>query len=262
MSASEFVAQVLETIPVKRGAALLVSSDLTGLALQAAARGTRFSADELLDLLKEKVGSSGTLLLPTFNFDFCDGKPFDLCRSPSRTGALSAAALSRKDFQRTRHPIHSFAVWGKERGPLCDLDNRSSFGPDSPFAFLHKSAAEMLIIGLDYQGSFTFVHYVEEAEGVPYRLHKEFRAPYIDGTGHEEIRSYSMYVRDLDRGVDSEVDPMGALLEEKKIASTVKVFGVPFRCVRLAEAYNEIARDIRKNQGRRLHVIRETARRV
>ena len=257
MKASEFMTAILEALLVREGKMLLVSSDLTGLALQAAARSERFSADELLDRLKEKVGHSGTLLLPTFNFDFCDGKPFDLRRSPSRTGALSAAALVREDFQRTHHPIHSFAVWGKERDTLCRLDNRSSFGPDSPFAYLHKNAAEMLIIGLGYQGAFTFVHYVEETESVPYRLHKEFRAPYVDAKGREEVRAYSMYVRDLTCGVDSAVDPIGELLEEKRIAESTQVFGVPIRRIRLAEAYEVIAKDIHQNRGRRLHVARE-----
>lgn len=249
--------RVLKAIPAQKGEILLVSSDVTGFALQAASRRERFSPDGFLDALKDCLGDSGTLLLPTFNFDFCDGKSFDIRRSPSRTGALSAAALLRDDFRRTRHPIHSFAVWGKERDLFCGLDNRSSFGPDSPFAFLHRRAAKMLIIGLGYQGAFTFVHYVEEAEGVSYRMLKEFRAPYVDQTGRSEVRAYTMYVRDVTKGVDSSVDPMGELLEEKSIAESTQVFGVSIRRIGLAGAYDEIAKDIHENGGRRLHVVRE-----
>ncbi|GEM_PF-234813 len=262
VSSSDFLAAVLGAIPVEPGDILLVSSDLTGLGLQALSRGASFSTNEFLEALQAKLGPSGTLLLPTFNFDFCEGKPFDLRRSPSRTGALSKAALLRKDFRRTRHPIHSFAVWGKEQGFLCGLENRSSFGPDSPFDFLHRKKAKMFILGLGYQGALTFVHYVEEAERAPYRVHKEFRGPYIDETGREEIRSYTLYARDLERGVESAVDPMGEFLETKKIAVSTEVFGVPCRWVRLAESYAEIAKDIHENQGRRLCVFREATRRA
>jgi aminoglycoside N3'-acetyltransferase len=80
--------------------------------------------------------------------------------------------MARPDFKRTKHPIHSFSVWGKYRDKLCAMDNKSSFGLDSPFHFLYESAAQMLIIGIGFQGAFTFAHYVEEREKAFYRYFK------------------------------------------------------------------------------------------
>lgn len=41
------------------------------------------------------------------------------------------------------------------------------------------------------------MHYVEEKIRVPYRYMKEFVGSYVDESGLEEQRKYSMYVRDL-----------------------------------------------------------------
>jgi len=57
---------------------------------------------------------------------------------------------------------------------LLSFTNESSFGSDSPFAYLHREKGKMLMIGVDYQSSFTFVHYVEECRQVNYRYIKTF----------------------------------------------------------------------------------------
>ena len=53
---------------------------------------------------------AGTLVMPAFNFDFCESKPFDRENSPAQTGALSEAfrltecadALGRRRFTVSR----------------------------------------------------------------------------------------------------------------------------------------------------------------
>jgi len=249
---------ITKSLEIPKGGVLLISSDIVNLAFQASLSGETFSCDALIESFKAALGPEGTLLFPTFNYDFCEGKTFDIRKTPSRTGALSKAALLRPDFQRTRHPIYSFAVWGKHQKYLCGLNNQSSFGEDSPFAFLYHENALMLLIGLSYQGAFTFVHYAEETERVSYRYFKEFRAPYIDEEGHSEIRGYTMFVRDLEKGVVSSVDPIGETLETKKIAVLKKIHGVDFRMIRLKNAYEEIVGDIRQNSGRKLYTTEST----
>ncbi len=251
-----FYEKIIEALNVREGRILLVSSDIVGLAFHALSRGETFRCDAFIESLQERLTPEGTLLFPTFNFDFCRGKPFDIRSSASTTGALSKAALGRADFKRTQHPIHSFAVWGKYQQYLCGLNNKSSFGADSPFAFLLKERAAALMIGLSYQGAFTFAHHAEEMERVPYRYLKEFIAPYVDETGNSKICGYSMYVRDLEKGVESDLDPIGEVLETKEIAVSRTLHGVVFRTVRLKEAYEEIVRDIRRNDGRKLHRAR------
>ena len=249
------LAAVPEKLNLPAGSVLLVHSDVLRWAKAARAHHEVFDLDLVIESFQRVLGEQGTLLFPAFNYEFCEGKPFDIRTTPSVTGALSRTALKRKDFMRTAHPIYSFAVWGRYAKPLAQMRNQSAFGKDSPFGFLHQADACMLIIDLAYNHAFTFVHYVEEQKKAPYRYLKKFTAPYVDEEGRKTLRTYSMYVRDLEKGVLSDTDLIGALLEKKGIALVQTVNGIVFKCVGLAKAYTEIARDIRQNEGRLLHRV-------
>ena len=134
-------------IGIEKGDVVLLTSDITDLFLQCQEHGERFDPNVLLDRFQEAIGEVGTLLVPTYNWGFCQGKTFDYRKTPSKTGAIGNAALRRKDFRRTKHPIYSFAVWGKDTEYLCALDNVESFGADSPFAYLEKVNGKNVFIG-------------------------------------------------------------------------------------------------------------------
>lgn len=55
---------------------------------------------------------SGTLLFPSFNFEFTESVPFDIKTTPSHMGALTEAARMHSQAIRTGHPIYSFAAIG------------------------------------------------------------------------------------------------------------------------------------------------------
>ena len=63
----------------------------------------------------------------------------------------------------------------------------------------------------------TFYHHVEEVYGVDYRYHKEFYGEYEDLNGEITERKYSLFVRDLTRGVVTDVNRMGEILWEEGI---------------------------------------------
>lgn len=163
----------------------------------------------LLRSFQDAVGKEGTLLFPLFNFSFTSGTPFDIRSTPSRMGALTEAA--RKDSQsvRTGHPVYSFAVIGRHATMFRDLDNRSAYGADSPFAKLRELDGRIASLDLSDQNSMTFYHHVEEMNAVPYRYMKEFSGAYTDACGITTTRTYTIYVRDLERGVVTHVDPTG-----------------------------------------------------
>ena len=124
---------------IEKGDIILLSSDITDLYIQCRKHGEKLDLNVLLDKFQEAIGPEGTLLIPTYNWGFCKGKTFDYKNSPSKTGVIGDTALKRKDFRRTKHPIYSFAVWGKDIDYLCSLDDVESFGPNSPFAYLEKN---------------------------------------------------------------------------------------------------------------------------
>ncbi|MED1873006.1 AAC(3) family N-acetyltransferase [Brevibacillus borstelensis] len=247
---------VIEGLGLQKGDVVLVASDLLRLTIEAYRHGEKVDGNLFIDKLQSIIGESGTLLFPTYNWDFCNGTAFDYRNTPSKTGALSNLALKRADFSRTKHPIYSFAVWGKDRDYLCGLNNTSSFGHDSPFAYLHQQKAKMLVIGLDYSRSFTFVHYVEELEKVDYRYLKNFTGPYIDAAGYEEERTYSMYVRDIERGVVNVfLQPLIDRLEQERASSFYEINKVPIYMIDLETAFRVIQDEIRNNGARNLYKL-------
>lgn len=166
----------------------------------------------LLDSFLHCLGDDGTLLLPLFNFDFTNGTPFDIRSTPSQMGALTEAARQRPECVRTGHPIYSFAVLGRQRERFRSMDNFSGYGADSPFAILHREYGKIAVLDLPDQNSMTFYHYVEEALAVEYRFHKSFPGQYTDANGDTSTRNYGIFVRDVERGVVTHVDPMGEIL--------------------------------------------------
>jgi aminoglycoside 3-N-acetyltransferase len=127
-------------------------------------------------------------------------------------GALSESGRLHPGAIRTGHPIYSFAVLGARAKEFEGVANESGYGPDSPFATLHQMNGKIGVLDLDDQNSMTFYHHVEEMHAVDYRYFKEFTAPYTDARGVTADRSFKLFVRDLERGVLTDVNPMGERL--------------------------------------------------
>tara|TARA_Y100000389_G_C17354850_1_gene460480 strand:- start:344 stop:1081 length:738 start_codon:yes stop_codon:yes gene_type:complete len=174
-------------------------------------KNINFDINCFLDTILEAIGIDGTLVLPTYNWDFCKGVDFNYKKTQSVTGVLGKVALKRDDFIRTTNPIYSFAVAGKEKNNLYNLKHSSCFGEDSPFSYFHKKNVKYLSIGVDYKFlGFTPVHYVEEKVGVSYRYFKDFKGKYVDENGEEKNVIYKFYVKDLSKvsmtGIKAETD--------------------------------------------------------
>ncbi len=168
--------------------------------------------EDLLDSFLAALGPRGTLLLPLFNFDFTKGVPFDIRHTPSQMGALTEAGRLHAHAVRTGHPIYSFAVIGHRAKDFEGVVNESGYGPDSPFAILRRIGGKISVLDLPDQNSMTFYHYVEEMHAVDYRYHKGFAAPYTDYQGVTSVRTFKLFVRDLEKGVQTDVDAMGERL--------------------------------------------------
>ena len=196
------------------GDAVLVHSSLgrTLRRLAKAGVGPHEAVQAVLLSFLEAIGPDGTLLLPLFNFDFAKGGAFDIRTTPSQMGALTEAARKHPGAVRTGHPIYSFAVIGGEACRFAGLENLSGYGPDSPFALLKALDGKVAVLDLPDQQSMTFYHFVEEACAVPWRYHKRFEGDYAGWDGLEQRRAFSLFVRDLERGVATHVDPMGERL--------------------------------------------------
>ena len=229
---------------------LYIASDIRGLLLYHKNVKTNFNINDLIDYFLKRIGKKGTLCFPTFNWSFCRGVTFDYFKTPSETGSLSRVALSRDDFVRTKHPMFSFAVKGKDEDILYELDDKSAWGPKSLFAYFHENKAKNLFIGIDYKLGFTFDHYFEEKIGVDYRYYKNFNADYIDRYGNKDLKTYKMYVRDLKRNVMTGIsDKMDNVLIKKKAYQKIFFEKIYFGLIDMKISGDVMEEDIKKQGG-------------
>lgn len=240
--------KLLKSIPIKKGMTIDVVSDLFNIKKQCMKLQLKFDADSFIDVLCDLVGSEGTVLIRTFSWDFCHGLGFDIRKTTSRAGALGNVAMKRPDFRRTQHPIYSWMVWGKYQEYLCNLDETESFGKNSVFAWeAENENAIQILVGSPSTNGITLFHYMEEKVGVPYRYIKNFTDTYVDGEGNSSVKTYSMYVRDLDYEIITDDTVYIPLLEEKGIKINGSFMGIAiesYEIKRLCQIYEE---DFRKN---------------
>lgn len=212
MSVVARLAQQWRGCGVEPGDTLLVHSDIRRTLHTARKAGHRLTPDEVLESFLEAIGPDGTLLLPTFNFDFTSGTPFDIRQTPSQMGVLTEAGRQYAGSVRTGHPVYSFAAIGARAGLFAGIDNRSAYADDSPFGLLRRLEGRIAALDLDDHDSMTFYHHVEEMKRASYRFFKDFHGTYIDGEGHADERTYTIYVRDAARGVVTLGNPAAELM--------------------------------------------------
>lgn len=238
---------------LNKGDNVFVTSDVKALIYDCIQHEDETDIQIIIDGIIDIIGPEGTLVFPTFNWAFCKGEAYDHYKTPCKTGSLGKEALKRDDFMRTKHPIYSFAVWGKGQEEMCSLDNHSSFGIDSPFTYMLEHNFRNLFIDKDLQHSFVFVHYVEETAGpVSYRYLKDFTADYTDDKGRTRKATYSMNVRDLDLDVENVIYAYEPEFIEKGVMQRFFVNEIEYKIIELKGAFPIIAEDVRHNRSRRL----------
>tara|TARA_B110000196_G_scaffold318474_1_gene333969 strand:+ start:1734 stop:2504 length:771 start_codon:yes stop_codon:yes gene_type:complete len=189
----------LKKMDIKKGDNVLVSSNLLNILIRKKKYSIKFNPNDIIDDLISVIGNTGTILIPTYNWDFCKGFGFDYKKTLSKSGSLGNYALKRDDFSRTKNPIYSFAVYGKKRKYLSKLKNKNCFSMNSPFGFLIKNNGKNLFIDIKniYYFAFTFLHVVEQVVGVNYRFLKTFTGKYRHCNEKSDNAKFTMYARKL-----------------------------------------------------------------
>ncbi len=250
MNANILMDDIIEQLQIEAGDIVMVASDIVRLWAEYRRAHGSFSPEDLIRSILNKVTQEGTVLFPTYSWDFCHGKGFNYYKTAPMTGGLGKIALGMEGFIRTRHPIYSFAAWGKDKDLLYSMDNISSFGEDSPFGYMHKKNGKNLFIGVPFIKSLSFVHYVEEQINVPYRYHKNFTGEYVDRFGSCMEKTYSMYVRNLDMNM-LQLDAVESFMENI-VRQKLYFYKTEFKILNFFEIYKIVSADIRENRSRNL----------
>jgi len=241
--------KIFYNLDIKKGDNIIINSDIKKILIHYKKQKKKLNPNLILDSILSKIGDDGTLLLPTFNWDFCNGKEFNYFKTPSRSGSLTKVALSRNDFIRTKNPIYSFAVSGKSQKFLKNLIHESCFDLNSPFGFLIRNKGKNLFIDIDYKESLTFVHVAEQQIGVNYRYLKKFESNYIDENNIKNLVECTMYVRNEGFNGATFIDKkMDDKLKENDAIKTIVANNISFTIVDIPVVYQIMLKDI-KNKG-------------
>jgi aminoglycoside 3-N-acetyltransferase len=238
--------QIAARLSISRGDVVLLTSDILKLAMKARKEEKEFISDPFINSFFEETGTEGTLLIPSYNFDLENGDSFDILKTEPMTGSLAVAALKDDSFVRTLHPLHSFLVKGTESEKLSSMENNSSFGPDSPFAWLLEKNALMVFAGTTVSEAMTFTHFVEESEQVHYRKYDRMMIKYTDRQGVTTEKAFKLYAKKP--GWTMALHKLEGILPQDMLRKYV-FNGIPFYTIRCQDAYEIISRDIRENNA-------------
>lgn len=214
--------ELIDNLGISKGDVVDIASDMASIAIYYMKKHIKCEPNAIVDMLKEAVGPDGTLMIRTFNWDYCHGTPFDIRVTPGKTGMLGNVALKRDDFIRTKHPLYSWMVWGKDAKYLASMDNASAFGEGTPFDYLYKNNGVEICIGNTNTDACTQLHHAETIAKVPYRFNKSFTGMYTDEEGNTEERIYTMPVRPFDVSVQADEFFQGERLEYMQDKGIIK----------------------------------------
>lgn len=168
------IIEQLNNLGVNKGDKLLVHSSYKSLGKVEGGVMT------VINALKDTVGSEGTLLLPTFTFDYVNiNNPiFDVKRTVSHVGYIPETFRNTEGVKRSLHPTHSLAVWGKDRDYFIanhHLDD-TCLGTNSPIYKLKDNNGKILMLGCGLYNN-TIIHGLEVYHKPPYALSVDYSNP-------------------------------------------------------------------------------------
>jgi aminoglycoside 3-N-acetyltransferase len=199
--APNLLAKTLSDLGLKKGDSVLVHSDSSLAMSLSQAEWWDEAFDYQIDGIRSAIGPGGTALVPTFNYDFCEGSSYDHDSTPSQVGMFTNYVRELPESSRSFHPIFSFAGFGFAAEQLLKTRSNSSFGTGSVFENLFDVNAKLLFINVSFEFC-TFVHFAEQRIGIDYRYLKDFTGVVTQDDQSSED-TFDFYVRHLDRTVDT-----------------------------------------------------------
>lgn len=163
-----------EKMGIKKGDRILVHSSLKSMGK------IEGGVTTFINALKDAVTREGTLLFPTFTYDYVTLKNpvFDVKHTRSCVGYIPDAFRQTEGVKRSVHPTHSVAVWGKDTDRYIEnhhLDD-TCLGVNSPIFKLKEDKGKILMIGCGLSHN-TLIHGLEVYLKPPYSLSVDYTDP-------------------------------------------------------------------------------------
>jgi len=149
----------------------------------------------LLDALVSYVGTTKTLVVPSYSMSFARTRVFDVLRTKSDIGALPDEAIKHPGMRRLPKPMNSYMVIGPRAEEFLSLPCRTAWGHDGAFGWMDKVNARFCVLGVRWHEACSLYHYAEELERVPYRYFKRFAGDLLNDGVRVGRCEEVMYVR-------------------------------------------------------------------
>ena len=220
----------LRALGLTAGQILFVHSALSSLGQ------VQGGADAVVDACLTVLGSTGTLVVPTFTFAHgrVDEPVFDPLHDVSEMGAITEAVRRRPEAHRSCHLLHSVAAVGAQAASITAVHGPSAWAADGPFWQLYEEDARILLLGVPYLRC-TWFHVIEQLVQVPYRHWIEKKAWLRKPDGQLAPLPTWMYRGHADF-VGNDFNKLGALLEDAGRVQIGAVGNAVARCFAVRDA--------------------------
>ncbi len=212
MKILEFLNDFLKNGNICRNDKVLLHSDISHLYKKLKKEKFIFEINDIADFFINYIGEKGTLIIPTFNFNFCNGGSYSIKNTISQMGAFSEKFRLKSGINRTWHPVYSFVLFGQIPNEYLVKKNYSAFDKHSLFHWITENDGKIAIIDLPDQRSMTYYHYVEECMGVDWRYTKTFKGKYDDFNSISKEIKAKIFVRKIEDGIVTSVNKMEKIL--------------------------------------------------
>jgi len=146
---------------LSRGANVLLHSSLSSVGR------VEGGPDAVIDGILDVIGSSGTLMVPTFNYWVSE--LFDPDSTPGLTGLISETLRRRKTAVRSLHPTHSVAAIGDSALEFTkEHEETGALRLGSPVDKLAKLGGYVVLLGVRHESNSTI--HLGEAYARPWYL--------------------------------------------------------------------------------------------
>jgi aminoglycoside 3-N-acetyltransferase len=204
LSETRFTEILAGDLRLQSGDVVFVHSSLDQLNLD-------FPFYRVLTLLRNVIGSDGTMLFPTYpnhrisSYEYLlQGKVFDVRRTPSYAGLLTEFARKQPEALRSLHPTKSVCAIGPLARELTNSHQNSRYPYDSGSPFYKLTEHQGRIVGLGvWTSRLSFAYCVDDALKddfpVPVYHARVFAVPCIDYDGQTQIvETYAHNMRVID----------------------------------------------------------------
>ena len=93
-----FYNTLVKKMHIFEGDTVYLASDLIKIIFYLKINKKPFDPNDIINSILNVIGTNGTLIIPSFNWDFCQGKPYDIINSPAQTGSLANFVLKNRVF--------------------------------------------------------------------------------------------------------------------------------------------------------------------